>query len=201
MLCVYVLKLESNKFYVGKTNNDPEIRFSQHLSKERSTEWTRIYKPIEIIQIYEDCDDFDEDKYTLMYMKIHGIDNVRGGSFCEINLPQENVNTIKKMIRGSCDKCFICGSDEHFAKKCPTLNQRLKSPTLNPRLKSPERKKRKRESDEEQDQKGEDSKFDETNRELQKSFCNRCGRNSHCIGDCYATYHLNGRKLKKLKVS
>ena len=198
MLCVYVLKLESNKFYVGKTNNDPEIRFSQHLSKERSTEWTRIYKPIEIIQIYEDCDDFDEDKYTLMYMKIHGIDNVRGGSFCEINLPQENVNTIKKMIRGSCDKCFICGSDEHFAKKCPTLNQRLKSP---------ERKKRKRESDEEQDQaqnndqKGEDSKFDETNRELQKSFCNRCGRNSHCIGDCYATYHLNGRKLKKLKVS
>ncbi len=116
MLYIYVLKLEDNKYYIGKTHNIKK-RVVQHFLQEGS-EWTKLYKPIKIHKIYEDCDDFDEDKYTIMYMEEYGIMNVRGGSFCQIKLDEDSIRIIKKMIRGSTDKCFICGNHDHFINTC-----------------------------------------------------------------------------------
>ena len=82
MIFIYVLKLEQNKYYIGKSNN-PNFRLAQHFESNGS-EWTKKYKPIEIIDIISDCDDFDEDKYTIKYMHKYGIDNVRGGTFCQL---------------------------------------------------------------------------------------------------------------------
>lgn len=193
MVSIYILKLESNKFYIGKTDNDPEVRFAQHCNEARCTEWMKIYKPIEIMKIYEDCDDFDEDKYTLKYMSDYGIDNVRGGSFCEVNLPQDNISTIKKMIRGSNNRCFTCGSSEHFANKCNTPRGTT----------SKEDNGNESDSSDSSYQSAQSSiKSPDSNRKRKRAsedFCDRCGRNNHCISNCYATYHRNGRKLKRLK--
>ena len=76
------------------------------------------YNPKKVIEIIPDCDKFDEDKYTLKYMEKYGIENVRGGTFCEIVLKKDNLSTIKKMIDSSSDKCYICGDTDHFAKDC-----------------------------------------------------------------------------------
>lgn len=116
MVHIYVLKLEREKYYIGKTNN-PQMRLENHFNSNGSA-WTKIYKPLEIIEILSDCDDYDEDKYTIKYMEKYGINNVRGGSFCSIKLSRENINTIKQMIRGSMDKCYICGKTGHFANEC-----------------------------------------------------------------------------------
>ena len=62
MTFIYVLKLESNKYYVGKTDN-PELRLDQHFDGFGAT-WTKKYNPIKIIKIIPNCDNFDEDKYT-----------------------------------------------------------------------------------------------------------------------------------------
>lgn len=57
-----------------------EIRLESHFISNGSS-WTKKYIPIKVIELIPDCDDYDEDKYTLKYMQKYGINNVRGGSF------------------------------------------------------------------------------------------------------------------------
>ena len=116
MISIYVLQLQDNKYYIGKTTN-PEFRLHAHFNSYGSA-WTQKYPPLQVIQIYHNCNNYDEDKYTLQYMEKYGINNVRGGSFCQIKLTEENKQVIQKMLNNSNDRCFICGSEEHFAKDC-----------------------------------------------------------------------------------
>ena len=44
MVNIYVLKLKSGKYYVGKTNN-VNVRLNDHIRSKGST-WTKKYKPI-----------------------------------------------------------------------------------------------------------------------------------------------------------
>lgn len=116
MLTIYILLLEQNKYYIGKSTN-LDFRIEQHFNSDGSS-WTKKYKPIKVIKTIPNCDNFDEDKYTLKYMGKFGINNVRGGSFCEIKLSDDNISTIQKMLKSSQDKCYICGKFGHFANQC-----------------------------------------------------------------------------------
>ena len=116
MLYIYVLELIHDKYYIGKTTN-PDFRLDTHFDIGGSA-WTKKFKPLIVIELISGCDSFDEDKYTLKYMEKYGINNVRGGSFCEIKLSEENTNTIRRMLSGSTDKCYICGKAGHFVSEC-----------------------------------------------------------------------------------
>ena len=113
---VYVLELEYGKYYVGKTT-DVARRFQQHLSGSSSS-WTRMFRPIRIINVIHDCDGLDEDRITVKYMIKHGIHNVRGGPYISRKLSFEEVTHIHRRIRMAMDLCLICGSNGHFANKC-----------------------------------------------------------------------------------
>ena len=82
------------------------------------SEWTKIYKPLRVIEVKPNCDVYDEDKITIQYMDKYGINNVRGGSFVSVKLDKSTIDTLKKMSNGTNNQCFICGKAEHFAKEC-----------------------------------------------------------------------------------
>jgi len=86
MTNIYILKLKENKYYIGKSDNVLN-RFQQHINGNGSS-WTRKYNPISIEKIIENVSSFEEDKITKEYMSKYGIDNVRGGSYVEIELTE-----------------------------------------------------------------------------------------------------------------
>ena len=118
MCVIYILKLEQGKYYVGKTN-DIDNRLDKHYNNTGSY-WTTKYKPIDPpYAVYYNCDDFDEDKYTIQMMAKYGIDDVRGGSFTKIQLAVEEISLLTKMINNACNNCFNCHTNNHFANVCP----------------------------------------------------------------------------------
>lgn len=110
-------------FYVGKTTRDNvHFRYMQHYHGIDGSEWTRLHKPFPLpagICGQRKGDGFDEDSHVLRLMHKHGIQHVRGGRFSQVVLSIEQIKEIEQLIRSATDKCFHCGSKDHFISQCP----------------------------------------------------------------------------------
>lgn len=206
MTSIYVLVLEHGKYYVGKSN-DVDSRIKQHFegepfisghrpadrnlrnagTKDKGSAWTRLHKPVRVLEIISSCDNFDEDKYTKMYMSIHGIENVRGGSYCQIYLDESAKDFIRKEIMTSNDSCFRCGSKGHYIEECldqksvdsendDDINETIGEVYNDSSMKLKHRK-----------------NYGTNYR--QRPRCHRCGRNNHSRKDCYAKTNVHGERI------
>ena len=110
---VYVLELQSGKYYVGHTTN-LQKRVTEHFSPAGGAAWTRLYHPTKVMEIHEGKDKVDENAMTLRYMQQYGIPNVRGGNYVQVTLEKDPVEL------ESGNPCFGCGSKDHMIKDCPT---------------------------------------------------------------------------------
>lgn len=115
MSFIYVLQLEHEKYYVGKSKN-PKFRFRQHV-EGKGTKWTKIHPPISLLGCTPG-DGFDEISCTLRLMKKHGIENVRGASWSRVKLSEMEMEEITRQITGAIDKCYRCGEYGHFISRC-----------------------------------------------------------------------------------
>lgn len=126
---IYVLSCESGKYYVGKVeviaNEEDKItvkrRFEGH-KIDKGSEFTKNYKPKEIVQIIPNVSSFMETAITLQYMSEHGINNVRGGTLSNLVLSQVDLEHIDREMKEAQNKCRICAGD-HFVNKCPTKDK------------------------------------------------------------------------------
>jgi len=162
MVYIYVLKCQGNKFYVGKTE-DPQFRLDTHF-KEGGSVWTKKYKPIQIHELIPDQTDHDEQRVTQEYMGKYGIDNVRGGPWCRIDI-SESLSAIQHILKSNSDKCYNCGSNDHFAQQCKKVKQIKSKPKIKPKIKP------------------------------KSITCQRCDRSGHSHEKCYAKTYSNGEPI------
>ena len=118
---IYILKCTDNKYYIGKTKLDINIRYNQHMN-DKSCVFTTKYPPIEIIKTYKSDDSLEEDNMTKKYMILYGIENVRGGSYTKIELEDWQLKSLAHEFKSASDCCYKCGGKNHFAKNCHELD-------------------------------------------------------------------------------
>jgi hypothetical protein len=226
MVNVYLLKLEDDKYYIGKSR-DPITRFEQHKTDVGSA-WTTKYKPLELMKVFENCDEFDEDKYTKVFMAEFGIDNVRGGSYVQINLDAETIKLLEKELKSATNLCFKCGANDHFIAECNTqstnANNTPNNTTNNTTNNTPNNTTNNTPNNTTNNTPNNTpnntistntnnttnnipNNTNETNTmsntipsslndDANKQTCDRCERPGHSINECFAKTHVDGHKLK-----
>lgn len=116
-MSIYILELEQQKYYVGFTHNIKK-RYEKHC-QGKGAEWTKKYKPIKILYCKKG-DKSGEEKTTLDTMNKYGYENVRGGSYCKLQLTQQDINYAKHQHKHYNDLCYKCGRKGHYSNSCET---------------------------------------------------------------------------------
>jgi len=114
---IYTLTLSQGKYYVGMTEN-LERRLSEHKSGDRGSVWTKKYLPIISYTSRPFLGGLDEDNEVEKLMMIHGIDNVRGGTYSMIKLSKEQYDVMNIKILHAKGACLRCGGMGHYIKDC-----------------------------------------------------------------------------------
>jgi len=165
---VYVLELENGKYYVGTTHN-LQRRFQEHVDGAGSV-WTRKYAPVAIERSVSVDGPLHEDRVTKELMLKHGIDNVRGGSYCRIDLDDGQKQSLTTELRSATGVCFKCGRGGHFAAQCHVKDANKKTER---KIQRHSRARSKRDQG-----------------------CFRCGRSGHFADTCYARTDVGGDLLR-----
>jgi len=117
---VYTLKLADDCFYVGRVKNNDSLvsRILQHEAGE-GAEWTKLHPVLDTYSVRHHATNMDEDACVISLMAEHGIDKVRGGTFCTPELTAEEIKFLTKMVDTYHGACYQCHETGHCTNECP----------------------------------------------------------------------------------
>ena len=194
---IYVLLLQNNKFYVGYSERPVGERFIEHFNYQGS-KWTTLHRPVQVLEVKPGGIE-EENEMTLRMMDKYGWWNVRGGSWCQVDIQTcppalldfqrlklptplgRNQTLPASSNRNNRNVCSRCGRDSHSASNCFARtdadgedlehdHRQLPTPRRNDTLRG------------------------SSSRTIKYS-CSRCGRDTHLARDCYARLDINGSSL------
>lgn len=128
---VYVLELEQQHVYVGRSTN-VQRRLIQHMTG-KGAQFTRHHrKPTgkllpRLGNLVGDGDGPERDE-TLRQMEKRGPDMVRGWKYCHPVLSEEDRREIESNLRELLNLCRRCGKPGHFARRCWSVVDRHGKP-------------------------------------------------------------------------
>ncbi len=122
---LYTLALENGHFYVGTTLR-PRERLRQHRAGLGAA-WTKAHPPLKkqaAAKKLKGCHTMArlaEDFKCKQMMFQHGVDKVRGGSYCSLVLSAAELACIERELRHASGACVLCGAADHWAAQCPSV--------------------------------------------------------------------------------
>jgi hypothetical protein len=99
----YVLLLQEGKFYVGNTDNIYQRLLDHKLMTPSSSLWVKHHGPVErVVEVARNSAKDDELYKTLQYMSQFGWQNVRGSSYCKVQMfsPPDALKTFSRARDG-----------------------------------------------------------------------------------------------------
>lgn len=92
---VYVLLLAEGKYLVGTIGHPDQL---QDYFRGDGPTWTQRYQPQKLLHIRYADSSLSDNELTFQLMARCGVDNVRGGDYCEPKFSEETLATIKKEV-------------------------------------------------------------------------------------------------------
>jgi hypothetical protein len=93
MTHLYIILLEDKRLFLHTSTRDPTDKYNILLECELMYSYTNKYKPIRIQDSTIIRQDSEIDFFVKKYMKRYGIENIRGGSYCD-----EHISDAERMV-------------------------------------------------------------------------------------------------------
>ena len=129
---LYVVKCESDdghKYYVSTTTNTVDELIKNNFGRDFIDEdsefgqWINNCEPEEIIEHVPLKNISDVDNKVLLLMAMHGIDNVRGGSFVKEDFDESQMKLINNLIKSNIMYCTECKTTAHTTTTCEEMKK------------------------------------------------------------------------------
>ena len=119
---IYVIECEHDCVYVGRTHKNPQERFEEHRNGQGAL-WTRLHKPLKFLVDPRPARakkhvGLEEDFETKIWMKHKGVRYVRGGSYVQAQLSEEQNRSLERELFHNAEACLRCGHMGHYSSAC-----------------------------------------------------------------------------------